>query len=166
MTNLEGPVHVTKGLSCDAFTPPQNSVGDTAFASSDPLTTAKQHHLHVKGGGQPDGGSPYDEIRFIHTALNEGEVTRFQAGLRDTVTGDSDIAVDLYKNGVSILSAVIHLTSVLAPDGYDQVIAGISPTLGTYTAGDVFEVVITTTLNTGSLGEGLFFQAVFNESQF
>lgn len=165
-TVIEGPAHITEGLTCDAFTPPANSVGNNSVNPADPITTNRLKHIHMVPGGQMDGGDPYQEIRPVYIALTVGKVQQFQCGLAVAVTGDSEVIVDLYKNGVSILSAIPTLNTTFTPDDYDQVVAGIDPALDDYVPGDVFEVVVTVTPGTGTPGERLFWQVCFNENQF
>ncbi len=163
---INGPLHVTEGLTCDTFHAPANSIGDAAINASDPITTEKVKHLHMVCGGQMDSMSAYDEIRPIYIAFTSGTVQQFQGGIRVPPVGDSTLKVKLYKNGVNILSADVDISTAFTPDAYDQVVAGIEPTLADYSPGDVFEVVVVNTPGTGTPPEGLFFQAAFNEGVY
>lgn len=73
--------------------------------------------------------------------------------------GDSTIAVDVKKNGTSILSAVVTLnssSSITVP------IAGTVTTTA-LADGDIITAVITTTVGTGTLAEGVSVQWDYNE---
>lgn len=164
MNRVDGNFYVAGRLTANQFDTPAGTIGDEQMNSGSPIDTDKQRHLHTKVFAQIDGGSAFDEIRAVHVALTEGTVSQFQAGCRVQAIGDSTLTVDLYKNGVSILSDVIDLDSSV--EEYDQVVAGINPTFETYAPGDVFEVVVVTTDGTGTPPEGLFAQVTFSEGAF
>lgn len=164
LNRIDGNLYVAGQLTADAFDPPNNSVGDNAMNAGNPIGVDKTRHLHTRVHGQMDGGSVYDEIRCIHVALVAGSVEQFQAGLRVPITGDSTMTIDLHKNGVSILSDIIDLDNTFT--AYQQVVAGIDPSKQDYASGDVFEIVIIVTDNTGTPGEGLFAIATFDEGAF
>lgn len=164
LNRIDGSLYVGGRLTADAFDPPNGSVGDNAMNSANPIGTDKARHLHAKVHSQPDDGSVFDEIVAIHVAVVTGVVEQFQAGLRVACIGDSTLTVDLLKNGVSMLSDIVDLDSAI--DAYDQVVAGIEPTMAAYAVGDVFEIEVIVTDGTGTPGEGLFAQAVFDEGAF
>ncbi len=88
-----------------------------------------------------------------------GTIRTFVAGCTSVNVGDSTISVDLKKDGVSILSAAISLSS--SQSNYDQVSATLSSTA--VSAGDVLTVVVTVSEGTGTLGTGLFAEMVLDE---
>lgn len=145
---------------CTNFTPPANSVGDRAFNATDPLTAAKQDHLHVSIGAQDFGTASAAERRVAYIAQASGAVDAVSAALAQAIVGDSTTTVDLKKNGTSILSAPISLTSSDA--AYASAAGSISSSA--YVAGDVFEISVTVAANTGTLGQGLGWAVRFNES--
>ena len=74
--------------------------------------------------------------------------------------GAATVTIDLQKNGVSVLSAVINITSALAANVYID--ASITTT--TYVADDVFKIVITATAGGGTLPTGLYVQLTTDEN--
>jgi hypothetical protein len=159
-TILDTNVHVRGTLSADQFTIPDSAVGDDQIKTGDPVAATKLQNRQTKTYGQPGGSVSTTERRIIHTAQAAGSVVSFQAGSRTANVGAATITADLQKNGVSVLSAVITL---------DNANVAYTPEAGTvtttaYVAGDVFEVVLTATAGGGTLGNGAYATAVFDEN--
>ena len=101
-----------------------------------------------------------DATVVIHVAKGtSGTLRSFVAGCTSVCVGDSTISVDLKKDGTSVLSAAISLSS--SQSNYDQVEGTISSTA--IAAGDVLTVVVTVAEETGTLGTGLFVVVVIDE---
>lgn len=138
---------------------PDSSFGDAQMSASDPVSCTKLDHQHNRILAQAHGSASADERRVIHCARAAGVLTAIRAGVVVAAVGDSTVTVDLYKNGASILSAVITL------DSGDAAFAEVAGAIDTddYIAGDVFEVVIDATVGTGTLPQGVYVDAVFRE---
>jgi hypothetical protein len=119
-----------------------------------PVLASAMAHLHQPVYRQ-DAACPgaHDAEATIHVALGAtGTVLAFKTGLIEPCTGDATITVDLKKNGISILTAEVELTSAHA--AYEVVAAALSsPTL---VSGDVLTAVVAVAPGTGALGTGLF----------
>lgn len=139
---------------------PANCIGDNQFAAASPLSVDKQSHQYLERLTQAHGSAAVAERRVIHVAKSGGVVEDFSAGVATACVGDSTIDVDLKKNGTTILTGTIEIDSGDA--AFDLVEGDLSST--SYSAGDVFEVVVAVTAGTGTLGQGLFAQAVFREA--
>lgn len=151
--------HVGRHRFEQAPTVPDGSFGDSQMSASSPLLATKVKHQYVKVAAQVHGSAAAAERRVVHVARSSGEVTAFEAGIVVAAVGDSTVSVDLRKNGTTILSAPVSISSAQA--AYAEVAGTISG--GSYSAGDVFEVVITVTAGTGTLPQGLYADAVFRE---
>lgn len=145
-----------------APTLPESAVGDREFDAGDPLTVAKQDHQHVCSDGQASGVAATAVTKVIHVAQGPGTVTAFNAGPIVAATGDSTVTVDLKKNGTTVLTGTITLDNGDA--AYSKVAGAIASSgVEDYVAGDVFTVVQTVTAGTGTLPQGVFWQATFDE---
>lgn len=157
---IDGDLVVRGTLRCTAAGLPAASVGDSQFSASDPLTAAKQEHQHERTLAQVHGSASVSERRVLHVARGAGTITSFRAGLIVANVGAATVTVDLRKNGTTVLSSVITLNSSTAT--YAKVDGTISS--ASFVAGDVFEVVITSTAGGGTLGQGVFAQGIFREA--
>lgn len=159
-SNIDGDLFVRGTFRANAASLPAGCLGDTQFSGSDPLTAAKQEHQITKTLAQVHGSVATTERRPIHVARGAGVVAGFRAGSVVANVGAATVTADLRKNGTSILSAVITL---------DNANTAFIPEAGTvntddYVADDVFEVVLTATAGGGTLGQGVFAEAVFREA--
>jgi hypothetical protein len=99
------------------------------------------------------------ESRVIHEALNTGTITDFRAGAVTVPIGADTVSVDLKKNGTSILSAPISITSSFTTR-VSQAATIATPGI---VAGDVLEVVITINHTSGTLPQEVFCTLNVNE---
>lgn len=143
-------IHVNGTLSATKWSAPADAFGDTQVNSASPITAAKLQHQNQIVFGQM--GTVIDEVRVVYVAFAAGTLIQFQAGSAEIAVGDSTVEFDLLKNGVTVLSLLPELDNTLGT--FDSVVAGITTTA--YAAGDVFEVVVTTTAGTGTLPVGVF----------
>lgn len=159
-TVLDGDVIVRGNLRTDSMTLAANTVGNTEFTASDPLTAAKQEHQYIVAYAQNHGSASAAQRKVVHVAHGAGTLTAFSGGVSVACVGDSTITVNLYKNGSTILSTTVTLdntnTAFTDEDGTFSTAA--------YAAGDVFEVVVTVSAGTGTLGQGVFAKLVVREA--
>lgn len=95
------------------------------------------------------------ETRPLFVAKRAGTVNSVIAGSIAAAIGNSTVTLDVKKNGTTILSAVITLDSSNTARITE---AGTISGVGTFVAGDWFEVVIVATVGSGTLPFGVFAQ--------
>lgn len=100
---------------------------------SDTTATAQDHVVHVVKG-------------------LTGTIKTVKAGCVVSCVGDATITVDLHKNGTTVLTGAITLTSAQA--AYELVAGTIEN--AAVVADDVLEIVVTVDAGTGTLGKGMF----------
>lgn len=138
---------------------PASSIGDSQVNPASPITSAKLLHRHAVTEAQAHGSASAARRTVVRVAHGDGEVVAVRAGVSVACIGDSTITVDVKKNGTTILSGTIQV------DSGDAAFAKVAGTItdADYVAGDVFETVVTVAAGTGTLGQGLFVDVVFDE---
>jgi hypothetical protein len=155
---IQGDLYVIGALVAQRVTLPASTVGDAQMNSSSPIGADKSQHQHKKLLAQAYGVAAVSERRVVHIAQAAGSIYRFLASLVLANVGAATCSVDLKKNGTSILTAPISLTTGTA---YIPVDASVATPA--YVAGDVFEIAMTATAGGGTLGQGFFAEATFRE---
>ena len=159
-TTIDGQTYFTGAVQFGStVTLPSGAIGNSQIASSAAIDATKLQHQHARGLAQAHGTAAAAERRAIHRAKGAGTLTEFKAGPTVAAVGDSTVTVDLRKNGTTVLSGTISITSATA--AFASVTGSISS--ASYAAGDVFEVVITVSAGTGTLPQGVYAQATFRE---
>lgn len=134
------------------------TIGDSQVAATAGISATKLTHDHIEKYSQPNTTAT-TETRGLYVARNSGTVVEVSAGSIAANVGAATVTVDLKKNGVSILSAVITLDNANTARVVEMgTISGAS-----YVAGDFFEIVITATAGGGTLATGVYIQALFRE---
>ena len=141
-------------IRADQMILPANSVGDAEVDATRPIGVNKLYHMHCPVYTQDRGAAVVAKRSGLHIAVGPGSLQAFQATLSQANAGGT-VTIDLYKNGVSILSSPISITTEAA---FDVCVGTIST--AAYVAGDTFEVVVAVT---GSVGQGLTVRGVFEE---
>jgi len=141
-------------IRADQMILPANSVGDAEVDATRPIGVNKLYHMHCPVYTQDRGAAVVAKRSGLHIAVGPGTLQAFQATLSQA-NGGGTVTVDLYKNGVSVLSGLITITTEAA---FDVCVGTIST--AAYVAGDTFEVVVAVT---GSVGQGLTVRGVFEE---
>ncbi len=161
-TNFPTDVAVQGTVFAQGFQSPNPTITDTMVLQAvPPVNASKLAHQHRITYAQATTATAVTIRQTIQVTYGAaGAVVAFVAGLAGTANvSPASITVDLLKNGTSILTAPISITTqavrVLTS-------AGLAST-GTV-AGDVFEVNITATVSTGTLGTGLFAALTVNEN--
>jgi hypothetical protein len=139
--------------------PTAAAVGNNQMSPADPAQPDKLYHRFRRAWGQPHGTAATAERRALYVAGADGTLTDFRVGVVAAAVGDSTVTLDLRKNGTSVLSSAVTLTSSAA--AYAKTTAAVA-TPG-YVAGDVFELVQTVSAGTGTLPQGAFAVAAFDE---
>jgi hypothetical protein len=138
---------------------PDASWGDAQIGATNPILATKLKHQYVQVYGQPSGTAAVTERKVTHVARAAGDVQAVEAGVVTPAVGAATVTLDLKKNGVSILTAVITITNAQA--AYAKVAGALSST--SYVTGDVFELVVTAAAGGGTLPQGFFCDVVFRE---
>jgi hypothetical protein len=150
-SKVSGNLVVSGNLKAGSFDMPANSVGDTEMTAARPADVDKVLHLHQHVYAQNRSAAVATERKAAFVAYADGVVLDVTAAVTQAAVGDSTVTVDVYKNGASILS------SVLTFDSGDAAFASQSAALSSpgYSAGQVVEVVVTSTPGTGTPPRGL-----------
>jgi len=163
LTTLDGDITHRNGTFTFAsgVKLPAAAVGDGQFDGNSPLATIKQRHRKQHTYRQSNGVAAASDQQAVHVGYGAtGSVVAARAGVRTAGTGGGmSVTVDVRKNGTSILTAVITITSAQAAFA---LVAG-SVATAAYLSGDVFEVVVTATAGGGTLPQGLFVDLIFDE---
>lgn len=152
---LTGDVYVNGHFSAKTMALPDSTVDDSKVAAGSNIDADKIQTRVYSRWSQPNSAATA-ETRTLFVAERAGVVTAFLAGSIAAAIGDSTVTLDLKKNNVSILSAVVVLnnsnTARVSEDG------AINLASDDFVAGDWFEVVITISAGTGTLPTGVFCQ--------
>jgi len=159
---IEGAIVFSGRVTPAQLDVPDSTIDNAAVKASAAIAASKLEHQHKPAYSQESDTTAAAEDRVIHTVLGAtGKVTGFSAGCVVACIGDSTVTVDLHKNGSSMLSSTITIDSGDA--AYDVVDATVDPAKEDVVLDDVIEVVITVSAGTGTLGKGVFAQAVIEE---
>jgi len=160
LSTVDGDLYVRGTFRAGTVTLPNSSVGNTQINSSDPIAATKLDHQYCPVFRQAHGTAATAERRVIHVAQAAGSVAGIGVGVVVACIGDSTITVNLYKNGSTVLSAPV----VLDNSNTAFAIEAGAISSASYSADDVFEVVVTVSAGTGTLGQGLFVSPMFREA--
>lgn len=139
---------------------PAAAVGDGQFDGNSPLATGKQRHRKQHTYRQSNGSAVVSDQQAVHVGYGaNGSVVAVRAGIRTAAVGAATVTIDVKKNGTSILTGTISITSSQAAFA---LVAG-SVATAAYVVGDVFEVIVTATAGGGTLPQGLFVDLIFDE---
>ena len=149
---IEGDLIVTGTLVPTVLNIPSATVLNATVQAAAGIAASKLEHQYEKAYSQPNTAAT-DETRVVHVVHGAtGEILEFEAGSIAKAVGDATCTVDLQKNGVSVLSAVITLDS--GNTNYVPESGTISS--ADVVAGDVLSIVIDGTIGTGTLPTGVF----------
>ncbi|MDD4890973.1 MAG: hypothetical protein PHU85_13715 [Phycisphaerae bacterium] len=160
VSKITGDQYVAGNLSCQTLTVPAGTLTNAGVNASADINASKLEHQHQICVSQKSTASASDERWPAHVVYGtSGTLLHFEAGSITAAAGNDTCAVDLLKNGTSVLSAAISLTS--SHTARQLVSATISTT--TLSDGDVLEVDINATHGTGTLAAGVFANLVLTE---
>lgn len=158
-TRIEGDLFVNGNFSAKTQTAASGSIADAQVAAGAGISATKLQHQHRPGYSQPNTTATTVTTAIYRCFGATGAVVGFHAGMISKNVGGATVTVDLKKNGASILTGVISLSSA---DTNRVALAG-TISGGTLVAGDLLEVVVTATVGGGTLGTGFFCYATVNE---
>lgn len=148
----EGDVHINGALTCRELGVPDGTVDNAGVAADAGIEDTKLQHQHRIGFDQPNTAATSETRAKFRCYGATGIIRAFHAGSIAAAVGDSTVTVDLRKNGVSVLTAVITLDNANAA----RVAEAGTLAITTLVAGDVLEIVTVATIGTGTLPTGVF----------
>jgi hypothetical protein len=157
-SRIEGNVFVDGSLQAKTLVPSDGCVTNAKVVTDAQLDAAKLRHRNRGHFTQPNTTATA-ERKIVYVARHSGNVLSFVAGSIAICAGAATMTVDLQKNGVSVLTAVITLNS----SSVNLVAQAATISVAAYVAGDVFEIISTATAGGGTIGTGLFASAEFDE---
>lgn len=155
-----GDMHVRGHLTADTMSVPGGAVGNEQWDPGNPLSAINQDHQYMPVYAQKHGVAVADERMPLHVANGDGTLVAVYVGVVVKPVGDSEVTVDILKNGTTVLTIVFTVDNTIT--NFIREAASIDD--DDVEAGDVFEVVVDATVGTGTLPQGLFVQAIFRES--
>lgn len=159
---IRGDVVISGNLKISSIDLPNNTVGNENIDVNRPISTTKlehrQHHI-VKQGAETTAAN---EKAVLHISYGSGAIIEVFAGCCVAAIGDSTVTIVLKKNGNSILSGTMQITSTLV--AFDNIAGLITSGQDVYSPFDVFTVEFTVSAGTGTLPKGVFFVFVSNEA--
>jgi hypothetical protein len=155
-------VTITGGLSCNTFNPPNGCITDAAVLTGTNIAAGKVYHRFNKSYRQPSATTAFVESQVVHVARTAGNVISFDVGAVVANIGAATVIFDMLKNGATVLTAQITLTSATA--AYALLSGTIAGGSATCVAGDVFELkIVSATVGGGTLAKGVFCRFVTEE---
>jgi hypothetical protein len=158
-SRIEGDLFVNGNISGRTMAVAAGAIGDSQVAASAGINATKLQHQHRPGLSQPNTTATSVTQAIFRCFGATGAVVGFHAGMIAKNVSGATVTVDLRKNGTTILTAVISLSSA---DTNRVALAG-TISGGTLVAGDLLEVVVTATVGGGTIGTGFFCYATVNE---
>lgn len=137
---------------------PPNTFGNANVNGNDPIDNAKLYQQRTDRYAQPHGTAAVTYRGPIKRCRATGTVIDVKAGLVVPNVGAATVAVDILKNGTSILSAPISIGVALA-----YAVSTGTVSVSALAANDVLEVSVTATAGGGTLGQGLFVEVASRE---
>ena len=139
---------------------PSGCLENKHVASDAAIAASKLQHQHRAVYAQESATAAADEARVVHVVHGTtGVVKAIKAGCVVACLDNATIAVDLLKNGVSILTEEFDIDS---GDAAYALVAGVIDT-DTLEIGDVLEIAVDGTVGAGTLGKGVFAYIDFYE---
>jgi hypothetical protein len=166
VNTLDGDFTVRNGTvnfsGASGFTAPPNTITDAMLSASSPAGPTKTRRRFVRTHKQANGASIVTVTERIHLGYGAiGAVTAVRCMNTGVVGtgGGMSVTVDVKKNGVSILTAVMTINAATL---LNAIVAGSIATAA-YAVGDYFDVVVTATAGGGTLPQGLYVDVVLDE---
>jgi len=152
-------------LSPAGFNAPAGSIGSAGIATPGAgaagIVSSKLNHRFKRWLGQAEGAAVVSQTEIVSiTYGTAGAIVALQAILKVACAGAATISVDLKKNGTSVLASPISFSS----SDSALTVKSATPTTTTTAAGDYFEIVITATAGGGTLGQGIYAEAIIDEN--
>jgi len=157
-----GDVQVSGTLTPARINLPPGSVtaGAVSGGPGQYLPATNQGQQYQPEYKQASGATAAADQQVVHVTRGASAVLiDFVVGAVVANIGAAIVTFDLWKNGSSVLSAPIVLTSATAA----YALAGATITTASSVAGDVFEVKVTVAASSGTLAKGAFARLCIRE---
>ncbi len=162
MSRIDGDLTVGGTLTPKYINLPAGSVSNNSVEAGAAMDADKLEHQHQPCYAQESDTTAAAEDFVLHVIRGAtGQMMAFSAGCVVANIGAAVVTVDLHKNGSSMLTAAITIDSGDA--AYAIVEGTIDPAKEDLVVGDVLELVVTVAAGGGTLGKGVFAQAVIVE---
>ncbi len=164
-SKIIGDLTVAGHLAANTMTIPASSIRDANVASDAGISSLKLQQQYVITHAPQKSTETAVSTRYpVFVARATGTIVLFRGACVEAPVGGSTTAtvvIDLFKNGTTVLSAVITINNGHAD--YEKVAATVAS--AGYVAGDVFEVDVTVTPGTGATqGKGPIAQLIVREA--
>lgn len=164
VSTLNSDLFVAGTLSARSIAISPGAVANAQVALQTPaIDAAKLQQQYQPCYSQEGGTNAAAERRVVHVVKGAtGQLLEMVVGAVVAATGNATATVDLKKNGATILTGTISLTSATA--AYATVQPAGFTAGATLAAGDVLEVHVTAVnAGTGTLAKGLFARLMVRE---
>jgi hypothetical protein len=139
---------------------PNQTITDAMVNNAAAISDDKLRHKYSIDYAQNHGTAVAAQRKAVYVANAAGTMTDVLAGVTVANAGAATITVNVKKNGTNVLSSAITITS--SHSAFASVVGTFS--VGTYVAGDVFEVDVTVAAGGGTIGQGLFVKMLASEA--
>jgi hypothetical protein len=141
---------------------PSACVSDSQVAAGAAIQQTKTEKKSMPVYAQAGGSSAVSERRVAYVVSGAtGTVLSIKAGVVVAGTTGNTTTIDVQKNGTTILTAPVAVSTTTA---YTLVAAGIASS--TLAAGDVLEVVVAAAAGAGAVPKGVFVVFALREDAF
>jgi hypothetical protein len=150
---LNGDYHINGTLSSALFNAPSGSIRNIDIEQDAQIEASKLVQPNQPTYRETVATTASTLTIPLHSIVGTtATLNTFVAGMVVPNIGDSTVSVDLLKNGSTVLTAPISLSSA------DAARAQVTAAITDFDAvvGDLYEVDIIATIGTGTLGLGLF----------
>jgi hypothetical protein len=162
MTIFEN-VQIFGALTAQSMAYPPASIADASIAALANINYTKTQHQYVDVYSQVSTANAAVDRHVVYVARGTGSITDVSVGAVTAATSTATATIDVLKNGTSILSAPISLTSATAAFILLAGTLAVNPT--PIAPGDVIEISVTAVnAGAGALAKGLFARVTGNET--
>lgn len=152
-TVLPTDLYVQGNIGAASLSVPVNAIRDAQVSAGADIAAGKLQHAHRAILAQGSATTVAAQTQVIHVVSGATATLRIsEAGAVVPAVGTDTATIDIQKNGTTVLSSVITLTS--SQSARQIVLGTISVPAGV--TNDVYEVVITPVHSTGTLAKGVF----------
>lgn len=158
---LDGDFFLNGTFTATTNIPSALAVTNAQVAAAAAIAATKLQHQYGKHYSQAQGTAVAADRRIVHVVYGlTAAILSLRVGAAVAAIGDSTLTVDLLKNGTTILSGTVTLTSSNAAYSLSDPSGFTSTAL---VVGDVLEVKVTVSAGTGTLAKGVFAQLNLRE---
>jgi len=156
----DGDLFVVGDLGARTMSIPSGTVDNDDVQAAAGISATKVEHQFTKSYSQESATGAADEARVLHGVQGAtGSIVAFEVGSVVANIGVAVVAIDLLKNGTTVLSSAVQLTS--SHTAYEVVAATVGTT--SLVDGDVLEAGIDGTAGGGTLAKGVFVNLIIRE---